>query len=382
MLLLAIVTLLAMAVMGIELAVGNRLLHRLDRVPPLPEGQSAPLVSIVIAARNEAETVGPALQSVLAQAYPRFEVIVVNDRSEDGTGVLLDEMAGRAGGRLAAVHLAACPDGWLGKTHALFTGAGRAKGDLLLFADADVVMEPTVVSRAVHFLVRERIDHVTLMPRLEARGWAFQAFLNGFAVLFSSFYKPWKAREPSSPFYMGIGAFNLMRASAYHLAGTHRLIAMRPDDDMKLGKIVKRSGFRQDVLEAQSLLRIRWYPSLHEAVRGLMKNAFAGNEYSVLMVIFAVLVLFVVHIYPFAALFLSDGAVQLLNGLIVGLSFSIFADNAVFMRFNPLVAFGYPFAMATMIHVLVRSMVVTLATGGIVWRGTRYPLRQLRANRV
>jgi hypothetical protein len=181
---------------------------------------------------------------------------------------------------------------------------------------------------------------------------------------------------------MGIGAFNMLRSSAYHLVGTHRMIAMRPDDDMKLGKLVKKSGFHQDVVDGQDLLRVRWYSSLNDVIGGLMKNAFAGNDYSVTLIVVAILVLCVVHLYPVVALMTTEGVVQLLNGLIVALTLSIFADNALFMRFNPAVAFGYPFAVATLIHILIRSTAMALATGSITWRGTRYPLRRLKANRV
>ena len=380
LLVLALATLFIIAAMGLELGLGNRLLIRLGRVEPFTRVHPLPPVSVIIPARNEAGTIEAALRSVAGQDYPRFEVIVLDDRSDDATGAIIDRMASELPG-LRAVHVRDVPPGWLGKNHALWVGAGQAKGELLLFTDADVMMERTLLSRAVTHMTKAQLDHLAVIPRVDAPGLALQACVNGFVVFFCSFYKPWRARRPG-PYHIGIGAFNLLRAGVYRRIGTHQAIAMCPDDDMKLGKLVKIAGFRQDVVDGHDVLSVRWYESVGGLVRGLTKNAFAATDYRVVPMVFAILAQVVVFLWPLAALALTTGTIRWLNAASVLCSLLMFRDTARFSRFSPVVALGYPFAVAVTACICGRAMVLNLAQGGIAWRGTRYPLQQLRANRV
>ena len=204
------------------------------------------LISVVIPARNEKRHLEIALQSVLGQKYPTFEVIVIDDRSTDETGEILDRMAVQ-NPLLRVFHIQELPQGWLGKNFALSYGASKARGDLLLFTDADVIMEPTTMSRAVSYLIKERLDHMTLSPTLSMPSLILRIFVTGFYFFFSLYARPWKARDSKSHAHIGIGAFNLIRQKVYQTIGTHQVIAMRPDDDMKLGKIVKKNGFSSGV---------------------------------------------------------------------------------------------------------------------------------------
>src|SRR6185436_14838718 len=128
------------------LLLAARRIPRLGDVPPLGDAEM-PSISIVVAARNEARGIEAAMRSLLAQDVPRLEVVAVDDRSEDATGAILDRFA-EAEPRLRVVHVAELPDGWLGKCHALWLGAGQAAGELILFTDADVVMAPDTLRRA------------------------------------------------------------------------------------------------------------------------------------------------------------------------------------------------------------------------------------------
>src|ERR1041385_1657295 len=150
---LAVVTLLLVLATAIEFALGNRSLTRLRNVPPFT-GDGAPTVSVIVAARNEVRNIEQGLQSTLAQDYPNLEFIAVDDRSADGTGDILDRLAKKEL-RLHAVHITELPSGWLGKTHAQYVGAEQANGELNLFTDADVIMEQSVISRAVAYMFRE-----------------------------------------------------------------------------------------------------------------------------------------------------------------------------------------------------------------------------------
>ena len=295
----ALLSLLILIVITIELLRGVRTLGFLEDVPPI-DSPTPPLVSVVIPARNERRHLEMALQSVLGQKYPTFEVIVIDDRSTDETGEILDRMAVH-NPLLRVFHIQELPQGWLGKNYALSYGASKARGDLLLFTDADVIMEPTTLSRAVSYLIQERLDHLTLSPTLSMPSLILRIFVTGFYFFFSLYARPWKARDPKSHAHIGIGAFNLIRQQVYQTIGTHQVIAMRPDDDMKLGKIVKKNGFSQGFLFGNRFISVEWYASVRELVHGMMKNSFAGVGYRISMVVAATLGQFMLFIWPFLA---------------------------------------------------------------------------------
>jgi glycosyltransferase involved in cell wall biosynthesis len=330
-----------------------------------------------------AATIAPALLSVLAQRYPGLEVLVVNDRSTDRTGEILDLLAaGRGAEGLRVVHLSELPGGWLGKNHALDYGAREAAGEWILFTDADVVMEPTVIARAMAYALAERLDHLTIAPKLVMGSAVLDAFAGTFAVFFARYAKPWKARDAGSRRHVGIGAFNLVRASAYRSVGGHRPLAMRPDDDLKLGKLLKSGGFRQDLMIGGDMVSVEWYGSLPEAVRGLEKNTFAGLNYSVAAVVGACLGSLALDVWPFAALLLTAGATRWLNALAAALAVASYIGSTRASGSRMLYALAYPFATLLLLFIVIRSTILALRNGGIRWRDTLYPLEELRKNRI
>ncbi len=370
----------SMAVLFASGVRGALSLRRLHEVPPV-SGAEAPPVSVVIAARNEERNIEHALGSVLAQRYGPLEVVVVDDRSTDSTGAILDRMAA-AGARLRVVHVAELPPGWLGKNHALHLGAAEAAGDYLLFTDADVVMEPDTLARAIGYMRAEGIDHLAAGPRVELPSLALRVFVVLFSLFFAIAFRPWKVRDPRSPAHIGVGAFNLVRTEAYRAAGGHRPIRMRPDDDLKLGKLLKKHGFRQDFVIATESLRVEWYRTFGELVRGLMKNGFAGVDYRVWFVVAATVAQLLVFVLPWVAVWLTGGAAQLLFAAAVLLAFSMYAGAARGQGVSPLYGVFFPVATVAFLYIVWRATVVTIANDGIDWRGTHYPLDELRANEV
>jgi cellulose synthase/poly-beta-1,6-N-acetylglucosamine synthase-like glycosyltransferase len=377
---LAALTLLLVLATTIEFAIGNRSLSRLEEISPLT-GNPAPKVSVIVAARNEARKIEQGLQSVLAQDYPNIEFIAVNDRSTDETGDILDQMA-KTDPRLRVTHITDLPNGWLGKNHALHLGAGRAAGELLLFTDADVVMERSVISRAVACLVAKKIDHLAVTPQLRMPGALLSMFGGTFALFFAAYAKPWKARDPKSPRHIGIGAFNLMRTEAYRAMGGHRAIAMRPDDDMKLGKLIKKHGYRQDMALGGELITVEWYSSLGELVRGLEKNTYAGVDYNLLVIIFSSVALALVFFWPLVALLVTHGAIWWLNLAIVVLIAVLYIDTAQTHGAKRWHCVGTPVTALLFQYIIWRATLKTLLNNGIDWRGTHYSLQELKANKV
>ena len=344
-------------------------------------GGEGPRVSVIVAARNEGADIEEAMRSLIAQDWADLEIVAVDDRSTDDTGEILDRLAAGEE-RLRVIHVAELPDGWLGKNHALYRGAAEAGGELLLFADADVVMAPSAVRRAVAYMTAGGIDHLAVMPALRLPGAALKAFVIVFAQYFTAFVRPWKVKDPRSKAHVGVGAFNLVRAEAYAAAGTHKAIAMRPDDDLKLGKIVKAAGFRQDLADGKGLLRLRWYASLGELIDGLMKNQFAAFGYRPAAVVVATVLMLAQHVWPFVAVWVTPEATAWLYGVAALAVLSSSWRTARLLGVSGWYAAGAPAAVVAHAYVIWRSMLLTLLRGGIRWRDTHYPLAKLRENKV
>ena len=376
---LALATLLLHVATAIEIWRGSRSIRRLRDVPPLTG--PLPRVSIIIPARNEERNVEEALRSVLALDYENLEIDVVDDRSTDRTGEILDRMAA-TDPRLRIVHIRDLPPGWLGKNHALWLGAEKATGEYLLFTDADVVMDPSTLRRAGALMASGGLDHLTASPQIEPRGLLFEMFIGVFSLFFALYVKPWKVRDPKSPKHVGIGAFNLVRTEAYRAAGGHRAIAMRPDDDLKLGKILKKNGFRQELVYGQGLLRVEWYASVRELVRGLMKNAFSGVDYRVSVIVFSTVVQLTVYVWPFLALFVTSGVTRWLNLGSVLILVALCWANAPLTGVRRWHGIGFPIGSLLFLYILWRATLLTLWNDGIDWRGTHYDLADLKANKV
>src|SRR5215471_6349373 len=191
---LAVLTLLVYLKGAVDIWIGRRRIVRIADLSPI-EAADAPAVSIVVPACNEEEKLEEALRSMLAQVYPRLEVIAVNDRSSDRTGAILDRIA-QLNSILKAVHITELPVAWLGKNHALNAGANQARGEWILFADADVVMNQTAVARALRYATEHKLDHLAVAPRARVGGFLSNVFLGGFALMFSMHIRPWRVRDP------------------------------------------------------------------------------------------------------------------------------------------------------------------------------------------
>lgn len=340
-----------------------------------------PKVSVVVAARDEERNMEAALRSLLILRYPDFEVVVVDDRSTDRTPAILRDLV-RDQKRLRVVRVDSLPPGWLGKNHALHVGANNATGELLLFTDADVVLHPHALTRAVRLARIENADHLAVAPDLVLPTWPLALVVNYFMMWFLLWLRPWKARDPRSSAFVGIGAFNLVRASAYRAVGGHSSIALRPDDDLMLGKLLKDAGHRQIVAAGGRDVVVEWYRTLGELARGFRKNAFAGMRYSVLMVVGTVVGNVLLAIVPFVAIWLTTGLEQTLYVASALAQMAAYAGPAYTQRTRPWLALLYPVAALIFITILVAAVLRTLRRRGIEWRGTHYSLDDLRANRV
>ena len=264
----------ALAWIGLH-GIGAITLARVARLPALaPGSRSRPTLSVVLAACNEQDSIERSVCSLLEQAYSGLEVVLVDDRSTDGTGEIADRLA--AGDpRVRVVHVTDLPAGWLGKVHALQRGTDAATGEFLLYADADVRFAPGALERAIDFALAHDLDHLTLLPHLEANSLAARALMQEFFVGYVR--RTGGARGPvqkRKPF--GYGAFNLVRRAALARTAGFEWLRMEVLDDLGLGALMKDSGARCGFAVAPDALSVLWYSGIAAAVRGFEKNTFGG----------------------------------------------------------------------------------------------------------
>lgn len=346
------------------------------------ESLSPPLVSVIVPACNEEAAVERCLRSLLAQDYPAVEVIALDDRSTDRTGEIMERLACEDG-RLRVHRVRTLPEDWLGKNHANYVGAGLARGSWLLFTDGDIIFQPDCLSRAVQHVQSERLHHLTLMPGIVCAGYWEKAICCLFALGLADYLKPWHLRNPLKPrSYHGVGAFNLVERGAYEAIGGHERLRLEVGDDINLGKLLKQGGFVSDILAGWPHVSLRWQTGLSGVVRGLEKNGFCGADYRVSKTIVAVLLLAVFVLMPIVGTLLAPGWTRVPFAVLWAAQAGLLGSAARRQDFSWTVGLGMPVAGLAMAWALTRSMLLALWRGGIVWRGTFYPLAKLRAGHV
>jgi glycosyltransferase involved in cell wall biosynthesis len=361
-----------------------------DRNPVLPS--SNPRVSIIVPARNEEETIEQALQTLLALDYDNYEVIAVNDRSTDRTGEIMERIsqnphpvaqnATRMGHPLRVIHHTELPPGWLGKTHAMWAAANHATGDWLLFTDADVMFKPDSVRRALAYAEAEPADHVVLFPRMIMKQPGEYMMIAFFQTMFMFGHRPWKVADPSTDDHMGVGAFNLVRRRVYDAVGTYEALRMEVLDDMKLGKVVKNAGFAQRNVFGGDLISIRWGHGAFGIVNNLTKNFFAVLSFQSWRTLLSAFGLAFINLGPFLGVWLAHGWARLPFAIALGSLLLIYIGMSWRSSVPPYYVLLHPVSTMLFIYTLLRSMFLTLRNDGIVWRGTKYPLEELRKGMV
>lgn len=363
-------------VQSLRAALGARRIPRLWEIPPASDAE-CPRVSIVFAARNEAPNLVAAVTSMLALDYPDFEVVAVDDRSDDGSARMLDELS-HGSPRLKVIHVTQLREGWLGKPHALQLGGEAASGEWIVFTDADVRFAPDVLRRAVALAESDRDDHLSLFAKLETVGFWERVIIIYFALGFLFGIEPWRTSDAKSSRYTGIGAFQMIRREVYEHIGRHTKLAMEVIEDMKLGKLVKMAGFRSQVAFVRDEVVVRWHAGLGNIVRGTTKNFFAAAGFRLSLACFHIFGILLMSVLPWVAIFFVGGVGRMFAGACIVCTLVMEAGAAKKLDSSWIYGFTHPIGALIYTWMLVRSTIFTLWQGGIVWRGTFYPLRELR----
>ncbi|HXC96161.1 MAG TPA: glycosyltransferase [Edaphobacter sp.] len=355
----------------------------LPRIPNLafpsydqsPSG--SPSLTVIVPARNEAADIANTLHSLLAQDYPNLHIFAINDRSTDSTGTIIDAIAAQHPHKLQPIHITELPEGWLGKTHALALAADKATSDYLLFTDADVLFEPTILRRSLAYAVATRADHLVTFPTPVIKTLGEGTLLSYLGVMGLWVTRPWRASNPKAIHdSIGIGAFNLLRASAYRQLGGFESLRMQILEDLTIARKVKLAGLRQQVAVAPGMVTVHWASGAFGIVNVMTKNLFAVVHFRAILVLLATLWIILFCLGPIAFLFLQGTLLPAILTLIAVAT--LYTLSSRHSKISPWYVTLFPLATILILYSLLRSTAITLAHGGVTWRGTFYSLTELR----
>ena len=359
----------------------------LPRIPDLtlprydvpPDGN--PSLTIIVPARNEAADIAACLHSLLQQDYPNLRIIAVNDRSTDRTGAIMEALAAQNPAKLRVLHIAELPPGWLGKTHAMALAARHAApdSDYLLFTDADIIFRSDALRRCLAQAVATDADHFVTFPTPIIRSRSEAMLLGFLQVLGLWVTRPWHADKPrATRDFVGIGAFCLLRSSAYRQIGGFEAIRMQVVEDLTLARRIKLHGLRQRVSVAPDFINVHWATGAMGVVSVMTKNLFAIFSFRISFLLIACVSLIFFCIAPIA--FLGWSATRIPAIVILAAIVWLYRLTGRLSGISTWYAALFPISAALFIYSLLRSMLITLRQGGVTWRNTFYPLAELRKN--
>ncbi len=371
----------AWSIQALTAAAGLRRLPSLLALNPAAGPADDTSIVVIVPACNEQRAIAPCIQSLLNQDWPNLHIIAVDDRSTDDTGSLLDALGSNHPHLLSVMHITSLPVGWLGKTHAMAQAAERAKAMFqprwLLFTDADVLFHPECLRRSLSLAESQQADHLVVTPTaiLHTAGEGMvMSFLQVMGLWGS---RLWKVADPSTRDAIGIGAFNLLRTAAYDQLGGFTTLRLQILEDLALARLIKDSGLRQRVALAPGFVRIHWAPGIRGVLNTMTKNLFAIFRFRILFMVAACCGLIFLCLGPYLGLVWSPTRLPSLLALIA-ITGLYRTGSRYLTRMTPLYVFGFPVSATLFLYAIVKSAVVTLWSGGVSWRGTFYPLRELR----
>ncbi len=375
MTLLVIVLLVANVVFAIRSL--DVILRSRERIEPREPDATLPSISIVVPARNEADRIERCVRSLLAADYPEFEVVAVDDCSQDATRAVLDRI-GAEDSRLRVVGGAPLPAGWVGKPWALAQGVRAARGEWLLFTDADTEHEALGASSAVRYALDHGRDAVSLLTDQETIGLAECIFLP--TILFVILLGIGPLDDINDPLQRDVAIFNgqyvLVSRRAYAAIGGHEVVRGEIAEDLELARRFKRDGrFRIALVGANGLVRTRMYRSLGEIWRGFVKNFAIGARGQPLRAAAGVVLLACVSLAPLLAIWLLSRHAWLTGGILALAAASVVAIAEAGMRrsrFRAGAGLGVHLGLAMTLAIFATSLLRTFVGPGVEWRGRRY----------
>ena len=334
--------------------------------------------SVIMAARDEESRIEETVRHLLSQRGIQLEVIVVDDRSTDRTGEILGQLT-RHDDRVRTQRVHELPDGWLGKCHACHLGAASARGDWLLFTDADCWLRPDVIARALLVAEREKADHVTLTPGIDAKSLGAQAWHLAFLITLANWFSGVNRDRPKA--FLGMGAFNLVRTSAYRECGGYEALRLTVLDDVRLGLLLRRSGKRTRGFIGGDDVECHWGTTVRGMIQVMEKNYFAAIDFRLATALAAGLGGVLMWCFAIVGPFTGTAAGEAAGLAMLTLSVPAYL-LARRLGWGGASALLTPLVFPVLFYAMLNSTWVTTRQGGVYWRNTFYPLDVLRIGAV
>lgn len=368
-----------------------KLIPLLSKASSKDLSKSLPYISVIVPTRNEAYRIEDCIKSLKAQTYPNLEILIVDD-STDNTVEVIKNIVGNDK-RFRIIKEEKLSGGWVGKPHAMQQGSKEAKGEWLLFIDADTAHDPEIVSSSVKHAIKNKLDMLSLLSYLVCKSFwekIIQPVLTGLIIFISPLGK---TNDPKSKFAFALGPFILIKRSVFNKVGGYEKIKGRIADDVEMAKLVKESGFKIGLAHGQNMMKLRMYERFSEIWEGWSKNIFLGlaqkrgirsKGLQVLVVLIGLFVVFDMVVLPFIAVILS-GLIYLLTNspqwlyvllfsFLVWL-FAILIQFYVHTRYGigkPKYAPLYFLGGIITMGIFLNSAVKTLSGSGVTWKGRTY----------
>ncbi len=337
-------------------------------------------LSVVIPARNEPEILEQAVITLLTQDYPNLELILINDRSTDNTGSIIDRMAAQDS-RILPIHINSLPAGWLGQVHAMHIATEKVSGEWMLLTDAAIHFQPGSLRKVVALCLEQQIDHLAIFHKHYQQSF-WQQVLNAALEIVSLLQiKAADIGKPASDRYPGTGAFALVRKSVFDRTEGFNWLRMEVSNDLGLGLMMNRAGGKGKLIFAKDEIGLAWYESLPAMVRGLEKHLFGLiAQFSYSKIILSALSIWLL-IIGWGVAFLHHEIPYLWTlGVVAYLSLVLYAlIRSVRLKLELLPVLLMPIGQFMLSIIYLRSAILCWQRQGIVWADTIYPLESLRA---
>jgi cellulose synthase/poly-beta-1,6-N-acetylglucosamine synthase-like glycosyltransferase len=348
-----------------------------------------PKVSIILPARNEEKFIGKCLESFVNQDYTNYEVMAIDDSSDDKTLEIIEKYAKKSD-KVVPVKAASKPDGWMGKNWACIEGFKRASGDLLLFTDADTVYSKKVLSLAVAHLLSEKLDVLTVIPRLLCLDNITKITLPMLSTFLHSRYSALNVNNPKKGIGYFFGSFFIIKKEVYEKIGTHEKVKHEIIEDGALGKITKESGFRLKMVRGEHLLDAVYSRSSQEMWNGLerlMVPLYHQNKSYAVGVFFAVLfILFIPIPFLIYSIIFLENSVSFIPLLVSAILSTITIFIAAFMETK----MGLNLKSVYALFAPIGGLIVTCGflsgilqankSSAVSWRGRKYSVKEFSQN--
>ena len=343
-----------------------------------------PKVSIILPARNEEEFIGKCLESLIEQDYPNYEIIAIDDSSEDSTWEIISKYS-KQSSKIIPVSARPKPDGWMGKNWACMEGYKKATGDLLLFTDADTTHSKNVLSLAVSHLISLNLDALTVIPKMLSMDYWTRIALPMLSTFLHTRFSAIRVNDPSKKTGYFFGSFFIMNRKTYNSIGTHESVKQEIIEDGALGKKVKHSGFKMKMVRGDHLIGAIWArdrTTLWNALKRLMIPLYLQNKGIGVGIFFAVLFLLFMP-FPILAyssilnfdniantlvfvtslvasiLIYTGGVIEVKKGLDIKLVYAIFAPLG-----SLVVSMGF-----------LNGLLQATKDSSVSWRGRKYSMK-------